>query len=142
MQNASVKKTSGKKRTGPDAARPAQFRFLTELAKERRPVAIFLINGLKLEGKIVSFDDYAILLEGDMSDHVYKHAISTIQPLAVAAAKAEAGVKSGGKAGLRVYAKRAEPEYAAAGVAERKPRQPTIVVRPKRRIIKSTPGDA
>jgi host factor-I protein len=140
MQNASVKKPSGKKRTGPDAARPAQFRFLTELAKERRPVAIFLINGLKLEGKIVSFDDYAILLEGDMSDHVYKHAISTIQPLAVAAAKAD-GAKSGGKAGLRAYAKRAEPEYAAASVAERKPRQPTIVVRPKRRIIKSTPGE-
>ncbi|SRR5258706_5027904 len=142
MQNASVKKTSGKKRTGPDAARPAQFRFLSELAKERRPVAIFLINGLKLEGKIVSFDDYAILLEGDLSDHVYKHAISTIQPLTVAAARADAGARAGSKGGLRTYAKRVEPEYAAATAAERKPRQPTIVVRPKRRIIKSTPGDA
>src|SRR5258705_3059634 len=129
MQNASVKKPSGKKRTGPDAARPAQFRFLTELAKERRPVAVFLINGLKLEGRIVSFDDYAILLEGDLSDHVYKHAISTIQPLTAAAAKADAGAKSSSKSGVRAYAKRAEPEHiAAAGAAERKPRQPTIVV--------------
>ena len=141
MQNASVKKSSGKKRTGPDAARPAQFRFLTELAKERRPVAIFLINGLKLEGKIVSFDDYAILLEGDLSDHVYKHAISTIQPLTGAMAKAGAGARPASKGGLRAYPQRAEPEYAAATAAERKPRQPTIVVRPKRRIIKSTPGE-
>jgi host factor-I protein len=140
MQNASVKKTSGKKRTGPDAARPAQYRFLTELAKERRPVAIFLINGLKLEGKIVSFDDYAILLEGDLSDHVYKHAISTIQPLSSTAAKVD-GARAGSKGGLRPYAKRVEPEYAASTAAERKPRQPTIVVRPKRRIIKSTPGE-
>ena len=143
MQNASVKKPSGKKRTGPDAARPAQFRFLTELAKERRPVAIFLINGLKLEGKIVSFDDYAILLEGDLSDHVYKHAISTIQPMTTATSKTGTGARSASKGGLRAYAQRAEPEYAAAaGAVERKPRQPTIVVRPKRRIIKSTPGDA
>lgn len=141
MQNASVKKTSGKKRTGPDAARPAQFRFLTELAKERRPVAIFLVNGLKLEGKIVAFDDYAILLEGDLSDHVYKHAISTIQPLTAATAKAGAGAKSASKGGIRAYAQRAEPEYAAAGAVERKPRQPTIVIRPKRRIIKSAPGE-
>jgi host factor-I protein len=140
MQNASVKKSSGTKRTGADAARPAQYRFLTELVKERRPVAIFLINGLKLEGKIVAFDDFAILLEGDLSDHVYKHAISTIQPLTAAAAKAGAGAKPGGKTGVAAYAKRAEPEY-VTGATERKPRQPTIVVRPKRRIIKSTPGE-
>ncbi len=140
MQKASVKKSSGTKRTG-DAARPAQYRFLTELAKERRAVAIFLINGLKLEGRIVSFDDYAILLEGDLSDHVYKHAISTIQPLAATTAKADAGVKAGGKTGLKAYAQRAEPEHVTAAAAERKPRQPTIVVRPKRRIIKSTPGE-
>ena len=138
MQKDSVKKSSGTKRTG-DAARPAQYRFLTELAKERRPVAIFLINGLKLEGRIVSFDDYAILLEGDLSDHVYKHAISTIQPLTTAA-KADAGAKAGSKTGVKAYPRRAEPEYVTA-VPERKPRQPTIVVRPKRRIIKSTPGE-
>ena len=139
MPKASVKKTSGTKRTG-DAARPAQFRFLTELAKERRAVAIFLINGLKLEGRIVSFDDYAILLEGELSDHVYKHAISTIQPLTTGTAKAPTARKAGARPVAKTYATRDEPAYAAAAV-ERKPRQPTIVVRPKRRVIKSTPDD-
>ena len=138
MQKASVKKSGGTKRAGAERAPPAQFRFLTELAKERRAVAIFLINGLKLEGRIVSFDDYAILLEGDLSDHVYKHAISTIQPLAAASAKAAPRAKAGGRAAATTaYAR--EPEYAAA--PERKPKQPTIVVRPKRRVIKSTPGE-
>ena len=141
MQKASVKKTSGGKRAG-EPVRPAQLRFLTELAKERRPVAIFLINGLKLEGRIVSFDDYAILLEGDLSDHVYKHAISTIQPASAATAKAHTGPRDGVKTGAKPYAKRPEPDYMApTGAAERKSRQPTIVVRPKRRIIKSTPGE-
>lgn len=139
MQKASVKKSGGTKRSGNEPVRPAQFRFLTELAKERRAVAIFLINGLKLEGRIVSFDDYAILLEGDLSDHVYKHAISTIQPLASASAKAAPRTKPAGRAPVPGYAR--EPEYAAAAAPERKPKQPTIVVRPKRRVIKSTPGE-
>lgn len=139
IKKASVKKSSGKRRAGTEAARPAQFRFLTELAKERRAVAIFLINGLKLEGRIVSFDDYAILLEGDLSDHVYKHAISTIQPLTASAAKADS-TRAAGKTAVKTLIKRAEPEYGAPAV-ERKPRQPTIVVRPKRRVIKSTPDD-
>jgi host factor-I protein len=144
MQKPSVKKTSGSKRGNGEPLRPAQFRFLTELAKERRAVAIFLINGLKLEGRIVSFDDYAILLEGDLSDHVYKHAISTIQPLS-AAARAGAGSKAAGhseRTPVKTYLKRAEPEHAGPGTVERKTRQPTIVVRPKRRIIKSTPGES
>lgn len=138
MPKASVKKSGATKRAGAERAPPAQHRFLTELAKERRAVAIFLINGLKLEGRIVSFDDYAILLEGDLSDHVYKHAISTIQPLASVSAKAAPRARAGGRAAaITAYAR--EPEYAAA--PERKPKQPTIVVRPKRRVIKSTPGE-
>jgi host factor-I protein len=143
MQKTSVKKSGGSKRVNGEPLRPAQFRFLTELAKERRAVAIFLINGLKLEGRIVSFDDYAILLEGDLSDHVYKHAISTIQPL-TNAAKAVAGARAAGRSDrtpVKTYMNRAEPEHAPAGMPERKVRQPTIVVRPKRRIIKSTPGE-
>ena len=128
MQKAGVKKTKGAKKTGAARAQPAQYRFLTELAQERRTVAVFLVNGLKLEGRIASFDDYAILLEGEKSDHVYKHAVSTIQPLLGAAGK----VKGVAKTPLT----RAAPQFAAA--AERKPRQPTIVVRTKRRVIKST----
>ena len=143
MQKTSTKKSSSAKRPGGEPVRPAQFRFLTELAKERRAVAIFLINGLKLEGRIVSFDDYAILLEGELSDHVYKHAISTIQPVSAATVKAHSGPREGVRTGAKPYAKRPEPEYVAhTGAAERKPRQPTIVVRPKRRIIKSTPGES
>jgi host factor-I protein len=142
MQKASTKKSTAK-RPGGEPIRPAQFRFLTELAKERRAVAIFLINGLKLEGRIVSFDDYAILLEGELSDHVYKHAISTIQPVSAATVKAHSGPREGVRTSAKPYAKRPEPEYVAhTSVAERKPRQPTIVVRPKRRIIKSTPGES
>jgi len=132
MQKTEVKKAKGK-RTGADAARPAQYRFLNELAKDRRTVAIFLVNGLKLEGKITSFDDYAILLEGEMSDHVYKHAISTIQPLTGAAAKAGVRTKAGPA--------RAAPEIVVSAT-ERKPRQPTIVIRAKRRTIKSDAGQS
>ena len=132
MQKAAMKKPkSVKAAKGVARAKPAQHRFLAELIDERRSVAIFLVNGLKLEGKIASFDDYAILLEGEMSDHVYKHAISTIQPLAGAPSKVDASAKKGV---LRVM-----PE-AGAGAKPRTPRQPTIVVRPKRRVIK-TPVD-
>ena len=100
MQKASTKKSTAK-RPGGEPIRPAQFRFLTELAKERRAVAIFLINGLKLEGRIVSFDDYAILLEGELSDHVYKHAISTIQPVSAATVKAHSGPREGVRTGAQ-----------------------------------------
>jgi len=139
MQKASVKKSAGG-RQGGEPQRPAQYRFLTELAKDRRQVAIFLVNGLKLEGRVVAFDDYAILLEGDLSDHVYKHAISTIQPLTGAPHKGDGAGKSHSRSTVRSPLKRHEPS-AAADSDERKPRQPTIVVRAKRRVIKSTPGE-
>lgn len=129
VQKAGVKKTgAAKKAKGTERAPPAQHRFLDELVKDRRTVAIFLVNGLKLEGKITSFDDYAILLEGEMSDHVYKHAISTIQPLTLAAAKSAGAAKKSAPRAL------AEIEVAAA---PRTPRQPTIVVRAKRRVVRS-----
>lgn len=141
MQKSSVKKSGAK--AGGEPQRPAQFRFLSELAKDRRPVAIFLVNGLKLEGRIVSFDDYAILLEGDLSDHVYKHAISTIQPLTGAAAKSGGSTRSHTRTPMKMAGRAVEAHSHAypAGGEERKPRQPTIVVRPKRRVIRSTPGE-
>jgi host factor-I protein len=127
MQNSGVKNAQAATPAGKRAAAPAQVRFLTEMVRERRPVAIFLINGLKLEGRIASFDDYVLLLEGDMEDHVYKHAISTIQPLPGAGATDETEAKT-----------RQPPVIAhfAPGAEERKPRQPTVVVRPRRRVIK------
>ncbi|MES2662006.1 MAG: RNA chaperone Hfq, partial [Pseudomonadota bacterium] len=48
--------------------------------KERIPVSIFLVNGIKLQGQIESFDQYVVLLRNAVSQMVYKHAISTVVP--------------------------------------------------------------
>ena len=55
--------------------------FLNALRKEHIPVSIYLVNGIKLQGNIESFDQYAILLKNTVSQLVYKHAISTIVPM-------------------------------------------------------------
>ena len=57
-----------------------QDNFLNTLRKEHTPVSIFLVNGIKLQGKIDSFDQYVIMLKNTISQMVYKHAISTIVP--------------------------------------------------------------
>ncbi len=57
-----------------------QDRFLNKLRKEKVQVAIFLVNGIKLDGVIDSFDSYTILLRNKVTQSVYKHAISTIVP--------------------------------------------------------------
>ncbi|MCK5898692.1 MAG: RNA chaperone Hfq [Methylococcales bacterium] len=57
-----------------------QDTFLNMLRKEHVPVSIFLVNGIKLQGKIDSFDQYVIMLKNTVSQMVYKHAISTIVP--------------------------------------------------------------
>ncbi len=57
-----------------------QDNFLNTLRKEHTPVSIFLVNGIKLQGKVDSFDQYVIMLKNTMSQMVYKHAISTIVP--------------------------------------------------------------
>lgn len=54
--------------------------FLNTLRKEHIPVSIFLVNGIKLQGKVDSFDQYVILLRNTVNQMVYKHAISTIVP--------------------------------------------------------------
>ena len=55
--------------------------FLNALRKERVPVSIFLVNGIKLQGQVESFDQFVILLKNSVSQLVYKHAISTIVPV-------------------------------------------------------------
>ncbi len=57
-----------------------QDRFLNKLRKEKVQVSIFLVNGIKLDGVIDSFDSYTILLKNKVTQSVYKHAISTIVP--------------------------------------------------------------
>ena len=54
--------------------------FLNTLRKEHIPVSIYLVNGIKLQGQIDSFDQYVVLLKNTVTQMVYKHAISTIMP--------------------------------------------------------------
>ncbi|MDH5217226.1 MAG: RNA chaperone Hfq [Gammaproteobacteria bacterium] len=54
--------------------------FLNALRKERIPVSIYLVNGIKLQGQIESFDQFVVLLRNTVSQMVYKHAISTVVP--------------------------------------------------------------
>jgi host factor-I protein len=54
--------------------------FLNALRRERVPVSIYLVNGIKLQGTVESFDQFVVLLRNTVSQMVYKHAISTIVP--------------------------------------------------------------
>ncbi|MCH7854116.1 MAG: RNA chaperone Hfq [Proteobacteria bacterium] len=54
--------------------------FLNLLRKEKVPVSIYLVNGIKLQGQVDSFDQFVVLLKNSVNQMVYKHAISTIVP--------------------------------------------------------------
>lgn len=54
--------------------------FLNALRKEKVPVSIYLVNGIKLQGQIDSFDQFVVLLRNSVNQMVYKHAISTVVP--------------------------------------------------------------
>ncbi|MDP7153152.1 MAG: RNA chaperone Hfq, partial [Gammaproteobacteria bacterium] len=54
--------------------------FLNLLRKEKVPVSVYLVNGIKLQGTIDSFDQFVVLLKNSVNQMVYKHAISTIVP--------------------------------------------------------------
>jgi len=54
--------------------------FLNALRKEHIPVSIYLVNGIKLQGHVESFDQYVVLLRNTVTQMVYKHAISTVVP--------------------------------------------------------------
>lgn len=54
--------------------------FLNTLRKEKVPVSVFLVNGIKLQGQIEAFDQYVVVLKNAVSQMVYKHAISTVVP--------------------------------------------------------------
>lgn len=54
--------------------------FLNVLRKEHVQVSIYLVNGIKLQGHIESFDQYVVLLKNTVTQMVYKHAISTVVP--------------------------------------------------------------
>jgi host factor-I protein len=54
--------------------------FLNALRREHISVSIYLVNGIKLQGQIESFDQYVVLLKNTVTQMVYKHAISTVVP--------------------------------------------------------------
>ena len=54
--------------------------FLNALRKERVPVSIYVVNGIKLQGQVASLDQFVVLLKNSVSQMVYKHAISTVVP--------------------------------------------------------------
>lgn len=61
-------------------AQSLQDPFLNALRREHVTVSIYLVNGIKLQGQIDSFDQFVILLKNSVNQMVYKHAISTIVP--------------------------------------------------------------
>lgn len=64
-----------------DKAQNVQDVFLNTIRKTKNPVTVFLVNGVKLQGIVTWFDNFSVLLRRDnMSQLVYKHAISTIMP--------------------------------------------------------------
>lgn len=63
--------------------------FLNALRKEHIPVSIYLVNGIKLQGNVESFDQYVILLRNTVTQMVYKHAISTVVPARAVNLKSE-----------------------------------------------------
>ena len=65
-----------------DRAQNLQDTFLNHVRKNKTPLTIFLVNGVKLQGVVTSSDGFTVLLVRDrFSQLVYKHAISTILPI-------------------------------------------------------------
>ena len=58
-----------------------QHKFLQDLRESKMPVAIFLVNGIRLQGQVEFFDNYIVAVKSTVTQLVYKHAISTIVPI-------------------------------------------------------------
>jgi host factor-I protein len=71
-----------KRRSAPMESKPAQNiqdTFLNTVRKDKSPITIYLVSGVKLTGKIRSFDKYSVLLENNAQEQlIFKHAISTV----------------------------------------------------------------
>ena len=78
------KQQEGSARCPTEKTQNVQDVFLNHIRKNKVPVTIFLINGVKLQGVISSFDNFCLLLRRDGHVQlVYKHAVSTVMPAAV-----------------------------------------------------------
>jgi host factor-I protein len=69
-----------KRRAAMSKGQSLQEPFLNALRRERVPVSIYLVNGIKLQGQVESFDQFVVLLKNSVSQMIYKHAISTVVP--------------------------------------------------------------
>ncbi|WP_194713363.1 RNA chaperone Hfq [Noviherbaspirillum soli] len=58
-----------------------QNKFLQDLQEDETPVAIYLVNGIRLQGQVDFFDNYIVAVKSTTTQLVYKHAISTIAPI-------------------------------------------------------------
>jgi host factor-I protein len=73
--------TNGSKNMAAERSQNLQDTFLNHVRKNKTPLTIFLVNGVKLQGVVTWFDNFCVLLRRDgHSQLVYKHAISTIMP--------------------------------------------------------------
>lgn len=65
----------------PEKSQNVQDVFLNYIRKNKTPVTVFLVNGVKLQGIVTWFDNFSVLLRRDgHTQLVYKHAISTVMP--------------------------------------------------------------
>ncbi len=79
--NKSAKENKNGKPMAAERPQSLQDTFLNHVRKNKTPLTIFLINGVKLQGIVTWFDNFCVLLRRDgHSQLVYKHAISTIMP--------------------------------------------------------------
>lgn len=75
-----------------------QNQFLDDMVAANKTIAIYLVSGIKLVGRIMGYDAYVILLQHDVPQMVHKHAIATIMPVAAVAKRPIASKTSGTKA--------------------------------------------
>ncbi len=79
-----IPKKTAKKQPGRDEDRykkSAQDRFIDEMIEQKKMVELYLVSGIKLVGEIEAVDQFMILIRGSTNSQVYKHAVSTIQPV-------------------------------------------------------------
>lgn len=87
------------------AVQGLQGEFLQELRASQRPVAVFLVNGIRLQGRIEVFDTYMVAVKSTVTQLVYKHAISTIAPFGDESAYQESNKRTDAKPNVVVRTK-------------------------------------
>jgi host factor-I protein len=83
-----------------------QVQFLQNLQESEMPIAVYLVNGIRLQGKIEFFDNYIVAVRHTMTQLVYKHAISTIVPGTGDGPEGARAEQSEGKPRVTIRAKR------------------------------------